>query len=35
LRLFWKDSIDFRVINNDYLGPTAEAVVEMYKNLIP
>jgi hypothetical protein len=35
LRLFWKDSIDFEVINNDYLGPTREAVIEMYQNLMP
>ena len=35
LRLFWKDSIEFEIINNDYLGPTKEAVVEMYQNLMP
>lgn len=35
LRIFWKDTIDFEVINNDYLGPTKEAVVGMYQNLIP
>jgi len=35
LRLFWKDGIDFEIINNDYLGPTKEAVVEMYQNLMP
>jgi hypothetical protein len=35
LRLFWKDNIDFEIINNDYLGPTREAVIEMYQNLIP
>lgn len=35
LRMFWKENIEFRVINNDYLGPTSEAVVEMYKNIMP
>jgi hypothetical protein len=35
LRMFWKDSIEFEIINNDYLGPTAEAVVDMYKALLP
>lgn len=35
LRMFWKDTIEFEIINNDYLGPTAEHVVDMYKNLLP
>jgi len=35
LRIWWKDTIKFEIINNDYLGPTKEAVVEMYKNLMP
>ncbi len=35
LRMFWKDSINFSVINNDYLGPTREAVLEMYQQLLP
>ncbi len=35
LRVFWKDFIDFQVINNDYLGPTREAVIEMYQQLLP
>jgi len=35
LRLFWKDTIDFEIINNDYLGPTREAVIDLYKNLMP
>ena len=35
LRMFWKDSIDYEIINNDYLGPTAEAVVNMYQGLLP
>ena len=35
LRMFWKDSIEFEVINGDYLGPTKEAVVDMYQKLMP
>lgn len=35
LRIFWKDTINFSIVNNDYLGPTKEAVVDMYKNLMP
>jgi hypothetical protein len=35
LRVFWKDSIEFEVINNDYLGPTREAVIDMYQKLLP
>jgi hypothetical protein len=35
LRMFWKETIDFEVINNDYLGPTREAVIEMYQKLLP
>ena len=34
LRLMWDDSIDYRVINNDYLGPTTEHVVDMYNRLM-
>jgi hypothetical protein len=34
LRMFWKDDIDYSLINNDYLGPTREAVIDMYVNLI-
>ena len=35
LRLFWKDTIDFEVINNDYLGPSFQDVINMYHNLMP
>jgi len=35
LRLFWKDAIDFEVINNDYLGPSFQDVINMYHNLMP
>lgn len=34
IRLFWSDSIDWRIKNNDYLGPTREHVVEMYQKLM-
>ena len=35
LRIFWKDSIEYEIINNDYLGPTSEAVIDMYRQLLP
>lgn len=35
LRIFWKEDIRFEVINNDYLGPTREAVIDMYQKLMP
>jgi hypothetical protein len=34
LRMFWKDTIDFEIINGDYLGPSYEAVVDMYVNIM-
>jgi hypothetical protein len=34
LRMLWDDTIDFSIINNDYLGPTFEDVVNMYEGLI-
>lgn len=34
LRLLWTDTIDFNIINNDYLGPTFNDVVNMYEGLI-
>lgn len=34
LRMLWKDSIEYNIINNDYLGPTFEDVVNMYDGLI-
>ena len=30
LRMFWKDTIEFEIINDDFLGPSYEAVVNMY-----
>lgn len=35
LRMFWISDIDFAIANNDYLGPTAEAIVQLYKRLLP
>jgi hypothetical protein len=34
LRLFWKDDIDFEVINGDYLGPTYEDVLKLYIDIM-
>jgi len=34
LRIWWKDDIKFAVINNDYLGPTFQDVVNMYHGLM-
>jgi hypothetical protein len=34
LRLMWEDNIDFEVINNDYLGPRFEDVVNYYERLL-
>jgi hypothetical protein len=34
LRLLWQDTIEFNIVNNDYLGPTFEDVVNMYDSLI-
>lgn len=34
LRMVWQDEIDFKIINNDYLGPTFEDVVSMYHGLV-
>jgi hypothetical protein len=35
LRMFWINDINFAIANNDYLGPTAEAIYEIYKKLVP
>jgi hypothetical protein len=35
LRMFWKDSIEYEIINNDYLGPTDTDVIRMYQQLLP
>lgn len=34
LRMFWSDSIDYEVINGDYLGPAFEDVVHMYHHMV-
>ena len=34
LRMFWEDTIDYKIVNNDYLGPTFEDVVNYYHNLV-
>ncbi len=35
LRMFWIGKIDFSIANNDYLGPTAEAIVDIYRKVLP
>lgn len=35
LRMFWQGSINWKVINDDYLGPTFEEVYDWYQQLIP
>jgi hypothetical protein len=35
LRMFWISDIDFAIVNNDYLGPTAEAIYNIYRRLLP
>lgn len=32
LSFWWDTSIDFTIVNNDYLGPDVESVIMMYKN---
>jgi len=34
LRMFWKDDINYQIINNDYLGPSFEDVINMYHGLL-
>lgn len=34
LRMFWDDTIDWKIVNNDYLGPSPEHVVNYYHDLI-
>lgn len=34
LRMFWEDTIEWKIVNNDYLGPAFEDVVNYYHNLI-
>jgi hypothetical protein len=33
--MFWISDIDFAIANNDYLGPTAEAIIQLYNRLLP
>ena len=35
LRMFWISDIDFSIVNDDYLGPTAEAIYDIYRKLVP
>jgi hypothetical protein len=34
LSFYWKDSIDMIYINNNFLGPNVEAVINYYNNLL-
>lgn len=34
LRIWWKDTINFQIVNNDYLGPTFQDVINMYDALL-
>lgn len=34
LSFFWKDEINFQILNNDYLGPTIEDVISYYSVLL-
>jgi len=34
LSFFWKDSIEIKYINNNYLGPSAEEVISYYNELL-
>lgn len=33
LTMFWADTIKYSIINNDYLGPDVQSVIDMYKNI--
>lgn len=33
LQIFWENEIDLKIINDDFLGPTIDAVINYYKNL--
>jgi len=35
LRMFWIENIDYGIANDDYLGPTAEAIIDIYRKLVP
>lgn len=34
LRMFWEDTIEWKIANNDYLGPTFQDVVNCYHDLV-
>ena len=34
LRMFWEDTIDYKIINDDYLGPTFQDVIRFYHDLV-
>ena len=34
LSFYWKDTIDFKYINNNYLGPSVSAVITYYNQLL-
>jgi hypothetical protein len=34
LSFYWKDSIDFKYVNNNYLGPSVSAVLSYYNRLL-
>jgi hypothetical protein len=34
LSFFWKDTIDFEYVNNNYLGPSVDAVKQYYNELL-
>lgn len=34
LRMFWQDTIAYKIINDDYLGPTFQDVVNYYHELV-
>lgn len=33
LQIFWEDSINLQLVNDDFLGPNTDSVIEYYKNL--
>lgn len=35
LRMFWSNTIEYGIANNDYLGPTAQAIIDIYRKLLP
>lgn len=35
LRMFWISDINFAIANNDYLGPTGEAIIDIFRRLLP